>query len=202
MRALVVVVCLLLGRALLLSAQQRTWSGSFAAGYGARAGPAFSGKGAVWTTVAAFRPLGSSMRGGLELGFHRFDTIESRIPDGYGPGSLIGEDFTRSFWQLSATARFRAARGTWRPCFGAGLGAYLVRVRDRFRTQDSTGALIPGLQFDQRTAEVKPGLHALLAIERRRTLGDAGLGLVIRGDVVAGGVLASVVSVGLTLALD
>jgi hypothetical protein len=201
MRALVVVVCLLLGRALLLNAQQRTWSGSFAAGYGAGAGPAFSGKGAIWTTVAAFRPLGSSMRGGLELGFHRFDTIESRIPDGYGPGSLISEDFTRSFWQLSATTRFRAARGTWRPCFGAGLGAYLVRVRDRFRTQDSTGELIPGLQFDERTAEVKPGVHALVAIERHRVLGDVGVGLVVRSDVIVAAALASVISVGLTLSL-
>jgi len=50
-----VIVCLLPARTLLLSAQQRTWPGSFAVEYGSGAGPAFSGKGAVWKAVAAFR---------------------------------------------------------------------------------------------------------------------------------------------------
>jgi hypothetical protein len=202
MRGWVLSACLALGGAGLLGAQQRAWSAAWAAGYGAGTGSSFNGKGAVWGTAAGFLPLSQALRGGIELGFHRFNTIESRIPDAYGPGSLISEDFSRSFWQLSATMRLRAARGTWRPYVGSGLGAYRVQVHDRIRTQDGSGAPIPGLQFEQRGAEVKPGMHALVGIDRAGTLGSAALGLLVRGDFILAGGLASVVSFGVTLSLD
>ena len=81
MRKLALLAFLALGSAVPLTAQQRAWSGAFAAGYGTGTGSAFSGKGAIWATAAGFLPLSSTVRGGLELGYHRFDTIESRIPD-------------------------------------------------------------------------------------------------------------------------
>jgi hypothetical protein len=156
MRSLAPLACLALGCAVPLTAQQRAWSGAFAAGYGTGTGSAFSGKGAIWATAAGFLPLSSTVRGGLELGYHRFDTIESRIPDGYGPGTLISEDFTRSMWQLSATMRLRASRHTWRPYFGSGLGAYLVHVRDHMQTQDASGASIPNWSSTRRRRRSNP----------------------------------------------
>lgn len=202
MRKIALLAYLALGCAVPLAAQQRAWSGAFGAGYGTGTGSAFSGKGAIWATVAGFRSLSPAVRGGLELGFHRFDTIESRIPDGYGPGTLISEDFTRSMLQLSVAMRLRVSRGTWRPYFGSGLGAYLVHVRDEMRTQDASGASIAGLQFNQTTTELKPGVHALVGIERAGTLGGAGIGFQIRSDVVVAGGFANVISIGVTLALD
>jgi hypothetical protein len=202
MRGLGLLACLIACGATPLAAQRGAWSGAFAAGYGTGAGDAFSGKGAVWATAAGFRELSPSVRAGIELGYHRFKAIESRIPDAYGPASLISEDFRRSFWQASATVRFRASQGAWRPYFGSGLGAYLVHVHDHFRTQDPTGALIPGLQFDQTTAEVKPGAHLVAGIERAAALGGAGLGVQARWDGVLAGGLANVLSVGVVLTLE
>ena len=202
MRKLALLAFLALGSAVPLTAQQRAWSGAFAAGYGTGTGSAFSGKGAIWATAAGLLPLSSTVRGGLELGYHRFDTIESRIPEGYGPGTLISEDFTRSMWQLSATMRLRASRHTWRPYFGSGLGAYLVHVRDHMQTQDASGASIPELEFNQTATEIKPGVHVLVGIERAGTLGRAGIGFQIRSDVVVAGGFANVISFGITLALD
>jgi len=202
MRRFAVLACLAAWGTTGLPAQERRWSGAFAAGYAEAAGHAFDGKGAVWVTAAGFRALSSSVRGGLELGYHRFNSIVSLIPDAYGPGSLIREDFRRSFWQASATMRIHVGRGRWRLYGGSGLGAYLVHVRDHFRTQDASGAEIPGLQFDQTTAEVKPGAHLVVGLERAGLLGAAGLGVEARWDGILAGGVGSVLSAGVVVTLD
>jgi opacity protein-like surface antigen len=200
MRTWVVVACLTACGAATLSAQERSWSGALAVGYGQGAG-AFDEKGAVWTTVAGFTALSPIVRGGLELGYHRFGSTVSSIPDVYGPGSLIREDYRRSFWQASATMRLRAG-GAWRPYAGTGLGAYLVHVHDHIVTRDPSGSEIPGLQFDQTAAEVKPGAHLLAGVERARVFGRAGLGIQARWDGILAGGLGNVLSVGLVVTLD
>ncbi len=202
MRRFAVLACLALCCTAVLDAQEGKWSGAFAAGYGKGAGHAFDGKGALWTTAAGFRALSPTVRGGIELGYHRFNSIVSLIPDGNGPGTLIREDFRRSFWQASATVRIRVGAGRWRPYGGSGLGAYLVHVHDHFRTQDASGAEVPELQFDQKITEVKPGAHLVLGLERASLLGGAGVGLQARWDGILAGGLGSVLSAGVVVTLD
>ena len=202
MRRFAVLACLTAWCPAMLHAQEGRWSGAFAAGYGEGAGHAFDGKGALWTTAAGLLALSPTVRGGIELGYHRFNSTVSLIPDAYGPGSLIREDFRRSFWQASATVRIRVGAGRWRPYGGSGLGAYLVHVHDHIRTQDASGAEIPGLQFDQKTTEVKPGAHLVLGLERAGLLGRAGLGLHARWDGILAGGLGSVLSAGVVVTLD
>jgi len=183
------------------AAQQAKWSGALGIGYAAGAG-AFSNKAAWWATAAGYRALSPVVRAGLELGYDRFASIVSLIPDAYGPGSLIREDFRRSYWQASATMRLRPGRGVWRPYAGTGLGAYLLHVDDHIVTRDASGAEIPGLQFDQSATEVKPGIHVLAGLERVALLGRGGMAIQARWDGILGGSLGSVVSVGVVLTLD
>ena len=183
------------------AAQQAKWSGALGIGYAAGAG-AFSNKGAWWATAAGYRALSPVVRAGLELGYDRFASIVSLIPDAYGPGSLIREDFRRSYWQASATMRLRPGRGVWRPYAGTGLGAYLLHVDDHIVTRDASGAEIPGLQFDQSATEVKPGIHVLAGLERVALLGRGGMAIQAWWDGILGGSLGSVVSVGVVLTLD
>ena len=185
-----------------LPGQARKWTGTLAAGYGQGVGDAFGGKGAVSAHVAAFRTLAPGAGLGLELGYSRFNSLTSSIPGLYGPGSLQREDFRRSLWAATASLRLRAGGGAWRPFAGVGLGAYLVRVHDQIVTQDASGTPIPGLQFDDSSSEVKPGMSLLAGLERARVFGRAGLGVQARWDGVLSGTLANVLSVGVVVTLD
>lgn len=185
-----------------LTGQAGRWTGTLAAGYGQGVGDAFGGKDAVSGHVAAFRTLAPGAGLGLELGYSRFNSLTSSIPDLYGPGSLQREDFRRSLWAATASLRLRGGGEAWRPFAGVGLGAYLVRVHDRIVTQDASGTPIPGLQFDQSSAEVKPGMSLLAGLERARVFGRAALGVHARWDGVLSGTLANVLSVAVVVALD
>ena len=202
MRAFFIAACLAGLCPMVPAAQQAAWSGGLGIGYAAGNGGSFSNKGALWVTAAGYRALGPVVRAGLELGYDRFASIVSLIPNVYGPGSLIREDFRRTYWQASATMRIRPARGVWRPYAGTGLGAYLLHVDDHIVTRDANGVEIPGLQFDQSDTEVKPGIHVLAGLERVALLGRGGVGIQARWDGILAGSLGSVVSVGVVLTLD
>ena len=165
-------------------------------------GDTFGNKGAIWGSAAGFIALSPVVRGGLDLGYDRFASLVSLIPDVYGPGSLIREDFRHSYLQASATMRVRPARGLWRPYAGTGLGAYLLHVHDHIVTRDANGAEIPGLQFDQSNTEGKPGLHVLAGLERVALLGRGGVGIQARWDGILSGTLGSVVSVGVVFNIN
>jgi opacity protein-like surface antigen len=185
-----------------LSGQTGMWTGTLAAGYAHGVGDAFGGKGAISAQVAAFRTLGSGAGLGLELGYSRFNSLTTSIPDLYGPGSLQREDFRRSLWVATASVRLHGGGTAWRPFAGAGIGTYLARVHDQILTQDTNGTPIPGLQFDDSSSEVKLGMNLLAGVERPRVFGRAGLGLQARWDAVLSGALANVLSLGIVLTLD
>jgi len=202
MRALLIAACLAAVCPTPPAAQQAKWSGALGIGYANGAGDAFNGRGALWVTAAGYRGLSRVVRGGLELGHDRFSSIVSLISDVYGPGSLIREDFRRTYWQASAAMRIRPERGMWRPYAGTGVGAYLVHVHDQIVTRDANGAELPGLQFEQSSTEVKPGIHLLAGLERVALLGRGGLAVQARWDGILAGSLGNVVSVGVVLTLD
>jgi hypothetical protein len=185
-----------------LAGQTAKWTGSLDAGYSKGLGDAFGGQGAFSAHVAGYRTVGPAGALGLELGYTRFSSLVSIIPDIYGPGSLQQEDFRRSLWTATASLRTRVGQGMWRPYGGVGLGAYLVRVQDQIVTTDAAGVPIPGLQFEQTASEVKPGANVLLGLERARLFGRAGLGVQARWDGVVAEGFANVISVGVALILD
>ena len=202
MRLATLVCCLALIVPEGLAAQTAEWTGTLDAGYSQGLGDAFSGQSAVAAHVGGYRAVGPAASLGLELGYKRFNSLASVIPDIYGPGSLQREDFRRSLWTATASLRTRLGDGAWRPYGGIGLGAYLVRVRDQIVTTDAAGAPIPGLQFEQTASEVKPGANVLLGLERARVFGRAGLGVQARWDGVLSEGFANVISVGVALILD
>lgn len=202
MRRPMLVCALALALPATLTGQGGEWTGTLAAGYGQGLGDAFGGKGAVSAHAGAFRTLSPGTGLGLELGYHRFNTLTSNIPDLYGPGSLQREDFRRSLWSATAMLRLRAGGAAWRPFAGAGIGAHLVRVHDQILTQDASGAPIPGLQFDDSSSELKPGMSLLAGLERARALGRVALGFQARWDGVLSGTFANVLSFGVVVTLD
>ena len=121
---------------------------------------------------------------------------------GYGQG--VGDAFggKGAVSAHVASLRLRGGGGAWRPFAATGIGAYLVRVHDQIVTQDATGTPIPGLQFDDSSSEVKPGMSLLAGLERARVFGRAGLGVQARWDGVLSGTLANVLSVGVVVTLD
>jgi hypothetical protein len=204
MRLTTLVCCLMLIVPEVLAGQDppTKWTGALDAGYSRGLGDAFAGQGALSTHIGGYRTVGPAGSLGLELGYTRFASLTSIIPDIYGPGSLQREDFRRSLWSAIASLRARWGAGPWRPYAQVGLGAYLVRVQDKIVTTDAAGAPLPALQFEQTASEVKPGVNVLLGLQRARVFGGAGLGVQARWDGVLSSGVANVVSVGFALILD